>query len=178
MYLHHEKNKAILTITSINTVKGGTCLKRLPASIFLIGVLWLCALPVGAFSDTANHWAASQIDRWAEAGVVAGYNNSFRPDDPITRGEAAVILDALMGYSVEADQAYPDLPADAFYTEAVLHLNHAGAMAGYPDGTIHPTSLITRQEAVVMMAAALKIPTGEYGTVAYRDADEIGAFAL
>ena len=132
-------------------------MKRLPANIFLIAVLWLCALPVGAFSDTGDHWAAPQIERWTKAGIVAGYNNEFRPDDPITRGEAAVILDALMGYPVAAEQSYPDLPTDAFYTEAVLHLNHAGAISGYPDGTIHPTSLITRQEAVVMMAAAAMV---------------------
>ena len=138
----------------------------------------MCALPVGAFSDTGDHWAASQIDRWTKTGVITGYNNKFRPDDPITRGEAAVILDALMGYPVAADQNYPDLQTDAFYTEAILHLNHAGAISGYPDGTIHPTSLITRQEAVVMMAAALKIPTSEYGPLTYRDVDEISDFAL
>jgi len=153
-------------------------LKRLPVSILLIAVLWLCALPVGAFSDTEGHWAVSQIERWTEAGVVAGYNNEFRPDDPITRGEAAVILDALMGYSAVANRNYSDLPENAFYTEAVLRLNHAGAMAGYPDGTIHPTSLITRQEAVVMMASALKIPTREYQPLTYLDVDEISGFAL
>ena len=41
-----------------------------------------------AFSDTAGHWAESEIDAMTELGYLNGYpDGSFRPDDSITRAE-------------------------------------------------------------------------------------------
>jgi hypothetical protein len=45
-----------------------------------------------SFSDTAGHWAEGAIGTWSGYGVIQGDNGKFRPDDPITRGEMAVIL--------------------------------------------------------------------------------------
>lgn len=50
------------------------------------------------FSDIANHWAKDPVDRWSDYGVIQGYENLFRPNDSITRGEVAVILDRVMAY--------------------------------------------------------------------------------
>ena len=46
------------------------------------------------FKDVSSeHWAAKVIEELAEKGVVNGYEDgTFRPDEPITRAEAATIL--------------------------------------------------------------------------------------
>ncbi len=137
---------------------------RIPGAISLATGILACslALPMLAteaqaatFHDTQGHWAEANIQKWAEAGVLAGSGGYFRPDDSITRGDMAVILNGLMGYKVQANNDYSDL-GDAYYTEAVLKLNSAGIMSGY-QGKIRPTEAITREEAAVVLANALHI---------------------
>lgn len=45
------------------------------------------------FSDVETHWAEAYIVILAEKGVITGYeDNTFRPDEPITRAEAVAII--------------------------------------------------------------------------------------
>jgi C1A family cysteine protease len=38
------------------------------------------------FLDTEGHWAEEAIDKAADKGIVNGFdNNTFKPDEPITR---------------------------------------------------------------------------------------------
>ena len=53
-------------------------------------------------TDYEKHWAAKDIDRAMELGLVKGYpDGTFKPDQPITRAEAAVLIlrlyDKIMG---------------------------------------------------------------------------------
>ena len=51
-----------------------------------------------AFSDVADHWAAGEIARAASRGWVRGYTDgTFRPDQPITRGEAMALINRVFG---------------------------------------------------------------------------------
>lgn len=44
----------------------------------------------------ASHFAADAIRRNVDAGLIAGYaDGTFKPDKPLTRGEAAVLIDRL-----------------------------------------------------------------------------------
>jgi hypothetical protein len=45
------------------------------------------------FPDVTGHWAANQINKWADLGLIKGDERGFRPDDPITRAEMAAILE-------------------------------------------------------------------------------------
>lgn len=46
-----------------------------------------------AFSDIENHWGREIIEKYAAMGVINGYpDGTFRPDDLVTRAEAAKIL--------------------------------------------------------------------------------------
>lgn len=45
------------------------------------------------FADVAaSHWAYAQIIQARGLGLVEGFNNRFRPDEPVTRAELAVML--------------------------------------------------------------------------------------
>lgn len=76
----------------------------------------------GSFKDTAGHWAAVEIGRAAAAGWIAGdTSGNFRPDDPITRAEAASIINNMLGrapvkeHLLEGMQVWSDNPEDAWY---------------------------------------------------------------
>lgn len=108
------------------------------------------------FQDVTGHWGQTAIEKWSGYGIVNGYEGLFRPDDSITRGEMAVILDNLMDYQVAAENKFSDLQAGQFYTEAILKANAAGIIKG--DGvTVRPLDKITREESAVMMSRAFAV---------------------
>lgn len=54
--------------------------------------------PIGGyFNDIDGHWAQEWVEKLAEEEIVTGDpSGSFRPDDPITRAEAAVLINRAM----------------------------------------------------------------------------------
>ncbi len=130
-------------------------MKRKILSIIIIFGLVLALLPATAlavYTDSQDHWAEAAIDKWSANGIIQGYDGKFRPEDPITRGELAIIIDRLMKYRTAAENAFTDLDQN-YYTEAILKANAAGVITGY-DGKVRPTDNITREEAVVMLCRA------------------------
>jgi len=73
----------------------------------LLAALVNCFQPepgAARFADVPDgHWAGESIAAAASAGWVQGYGDgTFRPDQPVSRAEAAVILNAALGRSAEA----------------------------------------------------------------------------
>jgi hypothetical protein len=56
------------------------------------------------FSDVSGHWAEKYINLAAELGYVNGYSDgTFHPNAPITRAEAAKLLNNVLKRRVETD---------------------------------------------------------------------------
>ena len=70
---------------------------------------------------------------------------------------AAVYSDDLDPVSAAEAQpaSFPDVPASAWYAEAVNALREKGVVAGYPDGTFRPEATATRAEVAQMIYRAL-----------------------
>ena len=49
-----------------------------------------------SFDDVAGHWAEQDIAVLASGDILQGADGHFRPDDPITRGEMAVVMARLL----------------------------------------------------------------------------------
>ena len=83
---------------------------------------------------------------------IVGYEDgSVQPEGDITRAEVATIFFRLL--TDESRDAfwsqtndYTDVPADAWYNNAVSTLSNAGVIDGYEDGTFKPDGNITRAE--------------------------------
>ena len=74
--------------------------------IFVASVM---IVPVKAvqFSDLApNHWGYEKVMEFAERGVLSGYeDNTFRPDNTITRAEFVHVVNNYFGYSGNEEKA-------------------------------------------------------------------------
>ncbi|SHI12566.1 parallel beta-helix repeat (two copies) [Sporobacter termitidis DSM 10068] len=130
-------------------------MKRKILCIILSLVFVLSLLPatgLAAYTDTQNSWAQAAIEKWSGLGIIQGSDGKFRPDDPITRGEMAVIVDRLMKFQTKAQNNFTDLKQD-YYTDAVLKANAVGIITGY-GGLIRPLDNITREESAVMLGRA------------------------
>lgn len=163
-------------------------MKRKILSLILVFAMTVSLFTVGAsaaepiYRDTNGHWAAETIEGFSRLGLIEGYNGQFFPNNKITRGEMAVILNRLMSYQTAAANSFSDL-GDAFYTDAVLKANAAGVMLG-SNGTVRPTDPITRQEAAVLLCRALGLEGGgsvaqfsDRGQIASWAADAVGVMA-
>jgi hypothetical protein len=108
------------------------------------------------FSDVPATSSAFTAASWMKAkGYANGYaDGTFRPGDPITRGELAAFLYRSIesdGFKAPSRSMYSDLePGKGFYTP-VAWLSASGAITGYGDGTFRPNRLVTRGEAAKMV---------------------------
>ncbi len=65
------------------------------------------------FTDTRGHWASASIAAAAQAKLVNGYKDgSFAPDRELSRAEAVVLINRLIGHSAQGDQTprWSDVP--------------------------------------------------------------------
>lgn len=146
-------------------------LRKKILSLLAVVAMLVTILPISAlaaFADTGDHWANASIEKWREYGVIQGDGGNFRPDDPITRGELAVILDRVMNYQANAENTYPDL-GHAFYTDAMLKALKAGVLTDY-GSTACPLEEITREEAAITLARVLGV-TGSTTPSGFDDSD-------
>lgn len=154
---------------------------RLPVKLTaaaLAAVLLLPGTAGAAYSDTSGHWAESAIEKWSEQyGILQGYDDgTFRPDNTITRGAFAGILDRFLQYTQEADAAVFSDTAGDYWESAILKLNAAGVYLGN-GGKALIYSDITRQQAVAMIGRAFGLNAGDGSTLPYDDAGEVQEYA-
>ncbi|WP_259617991.1 S-layer homology domain-containing protein [Paenibacillus doosanensis] len=111
------------------------------------------------FADTAGHWAESAIAKVSGLGIVNGYlDGSFKPDEPMTRLQFAVMLvRALKATASDAKAEFTDqtdIPDWAL--SDIGAAVQAGILQGYEDGTLRPGREINRAEMITMLARAVK----------------------
>ena len=102
---------------------------------------------------------------WARrVNIVSGVGeNRFAPDASATREQLAVIVDhfALQQGILKSGEAGGSLPftdagaVSAWARDAVAHLAREGVVSGYPDGSVRPQNLVTREEACKILCEAL-----------------------
>lgn len=129
------------------------------------------------YSDTKTHWAKDRIDRWTGLGIFNGYNNKFRPNDYITRGELAVVINNIMKYQDKAENTFKDLD-QKFYTDALLKANYAGIING-SNKEIRPKDNATREEAAAILVNAFSIKANtENDYLKFSDSSQISSWAV
>ena len=144
------------------TFKPGNSVTRRDFAIMLTQMLGVSndGTAVSPFIDVdEDDYGVVAIAYCKAQGIISGYeeDGTFRPDNTITRQEAASMIVKAMGVSQASDEAYPDDSQIASWAkDAVYKAKAAGLMKGYEeDGTFRPTGKITRAEAASIMVNAL-----------------------
>lgn len=108
------------------------------------------------FTDVSwDHWAYSAVKRVYTRGLMVGVSDtSFAPGQAISRAMLASILYRLAGEpAVTAENPFTDVPADRWYTDAVIWAAENGIVVGCGDGTFRPNAPATRAQTAVMLYA-------------------------
>jgi hypothetical protein len=137
------------------------------------GAIYYKIVAAGRFRDVPiDHWAYHEIEACADAGIVAGYDDStYRPDLTVTRDQMAVyVARALAGGEAEvpagpAQPTFSDIPLGHWAYRHVEYSVARGVVLGYDDGTYRPYQAVDRGQMAVFMARAIaggdeQVPAG------------------
>ena len=105
-----------------------------------------------SYSDVpSGAWYADAVRTLGAMGALDCLpGGSFRPDDPITRGELALILSRFLPRHQAAVPAFSDVLAQDPAYGAIGVVTEAGLFSGYPDGTFRPGEAVTRAQAAAV----------------------------
>jgi len=117
-----------------------------------------------SFKDVdEDYWAREPIEYLATLKIISGYpDDTFKPDEPLTRAELAALLVRAKGFKVEKQKTaiFKDMPPDHWAAPYVAVALQRKYITGYPDGKFMGWKKVTRAEAIVVLAkfAGLNIP--------------------
>lgn len=138
------------------------------------------------FSDVpASSWAGQFIDYLTGRSIITGYpDQSFRPNQPVTRAEFAVMLAKSQGISAAStgSTSFVDVPATHWAAQAIQAVAKQGWIAGYPGGQFLPNQNISMAEMYTILAKATNQPavsTTEADTLLsnFHDVNQVPAWA-
>lgn len=136
-----------------------------------------------SFTDVAGSVHADDIATLVAKGYIKGYaDGTFKPNKPLTRGEAAIIFSRILKdagvKAPEQGAGFPDVPASkAELAEAVAIVKAAGVMGGDEKGNFNPNANITREQMAKVVVEAFKLTKPENHTTKITDLDKAGSWA-
>ena len=159
-------------------------------------LLTLALIPCGfgvvfadvALTDIENTPYQTAIENLVEKGIIKGYpNNTFQPENTITRAEASVILVKAVNADSDALAAakggkFSDVADTYWGKDSINYAAENGLISGYEDGTFRPNEKISYYEMAAMLVNAAGVKAneleGEWPDNYYNKATELGFMNL
>lgn len=125
------------------------------------------------FTDVSKTQATySAIKAMTDKEVINGFEDgTFRPDAKVTRGQAAAILNGVLGLEPEVMSHFKDVPKTYRFAYDIAAIREAGIINGFDDKTFRPQEEMTRNEmaAIVQRAFEMKMSQTAAASVTYSD---------
>lgn len=109
------------------------------------------------FKDVSKQsYALGFINTAYEKGIIKGVTaTEFHPNDPIKRGDMALMMQAAFNLSGTSSASFTDVPKSMYYYNAIQAAHASKVVNGYDDNTFRPKKPITRAESAEFMINAL-----------------------
>lgn len=139
-------------------------LKKVLALVTVVAVLLTCVPAVLAsdYSDVSDNASyAEAVEMLSALGIFTGYEDgTFKPDNNITRAEAAAVITRFLGQedtakAMAGTTIFSDMGGAEWATGYVNFGVQKGYINGMGDGTFHPSDNVTYEQIVKMIVAAL-----------------------
>ncbi|WP_342352581.1 S-layer homology domain-containing protein, partial [Paenibacillus castaneae] len=126
------------------------------------------------FKDVAKHWSKEAVNDMGSRMVINGIGNDlFNPNEDITRAEFAAIIVRGLGLKLEnGELPFSDVKSSDWYASVIQTAYSYNLINGFTDGTFRPNDKITREQAMAIIAKAMKI-TELAAKLAAKDASEV-----
>lgn len=105
------------------------------------------------FNDVYNsHWAYDYINTVYSNNIMIGNDNSFNPDECISREEASTIFYRILnGNKTASNSIFTDVSNNRWSKDYVLFCYENNIFNGYSDNTFRPESFLTREELAALL---------------------------
>ncbi len=106
------------------------------------------------FIDIDQHWAYGAIVTAYQKHWINGYGDqTFRPNQPLTRAEAVVLLDRVYKWEYTRNILnFTDLSSNHWAYESIKKASAKNLVTGYKDQTFRPNQALTRAEMAALVA--------------------------
>lgn len=110
------------------------------------------------FADVSSHWAKDAVNNMGSRMVVTGIGNgSYEPDRSITRAEFATIVVRALGLAQSTGESgFGDVSLSDWFNGYVGTATAYGLITGYNSTSYGPNETITREQAMTILARAMK----------------------
>lgn len=130
-------------------LKGKVFQYAIAAAVGTAAIVAVVPTVEAKFSDvTPNTEMATAIEKLVHMEIVNGYaDGTFRPNQPVTRGEFAKILSLMSVNENELEQfkaSFSDVPQSHWAYPFIGYVSDTGLLTGYPDGTFGVNDTLTR----------------------------------
>lgn len=133
-------------------------------------------LPIGdSFIDVLEtDKAYAAIDALSKQKVIEGFDDHiFRPDEPVTRGQAAAIINRVLKLKPKVMSQFKDVPKTKRFAADIAAIREANIISGFQDKTFRPDEYLTRNEMAVIVQRAFKVnPDLAKATNTYSDVND------
>lgn len=138
------------------------------------------------FKDMNNcKWAEEAVSALIDKGIVSGTSeNTFSPDENITRADFTVMLIRALGLKADFKNNFTDVNSDSYYYDCVGIASALGIASGTDNNIFSPGDGLLRQDMAVMVIKALKAEGIEVQEGAaselkgFKDASDISGYAV
>jgi uncharacterized lipoprotein YddW (UPF0748 family) len=138
------------------------------------------------FSDVSqDYWAKTAIEKLADENIISGYKDgTFKPDNSLTRGEFAALLNKAFPDKPFIREAieFTDVASDYWAKEVIQEAYRKGFLTGYEGKIFLPEQEIPRVQVLVALANGLGYkpsqPTEETLTKVFEDAADIPGYGI
>lgn len=134
------------------------------------------------FSDVSERdWFFESVKAAYQNGLMKGISETkFGPDMAVTRGMFVTVLYRMEQQPIAGDLMFIDVPADAYYANAVAWANQQGIVAGISQQEFAPDQEITREQMAAILyryAGYCELDMTLSSAVSFLDAEDISAYA-
>lgn len=100
--------------------------------------------------------ASGYIQSAVEKGIINGFpDNTYRPDEPVTRGQLAIFLTRAFEFEETSPQTFKDVHPNMVAYQHIQKLLAAKITDGFPDNTFRPDTDVTRGQFAAFMSRTL-----------------------
>ncbi len=155
-------------------------------SVALIFTVLLAMLPTltlevaeakPTFTDMPDNWSKNALENAVRNGLLRGDQDKIMPDAPLTRAQMAAIVVRAFAAKEKGDiSMYSDIRNDDWFAEDLARAFKMGIIQGYGN-QMSPNDVITREQAFVVLARALKIKPAATTSKDFDDVDQLSGWA-
>lgn len=126
-----------------------------------------------AFSDVSKDaFYYEAVQNLAARGIINGFQDgTFRPNERVTRGQAAVMLASVLNLNTQNvnNPGFKDVPTNSWYYHSIAELVNAGIITGFSDKTFKPNEALTRAQVAAIISLGFQLTENKQAVATFKD---------